>query len=112
MDLIGCRVTIMQNRNTNLNDIYMSDRLQAQLQQIDQYAMTCVVAPMGYGKTTVVNWFWVNAAKRPVHGWFASVFTPTVWQSSGGMHSQPLHMRALISCANMNCRRIFKAPCW
>ena len=88
MDLIGCRVTIMQNRNTNLNDIYMSDRLQAQLQQIDQYAMTCVVAPMGYGKTTAV------------------------WQSSGGMHSQPLHMRALISCANMNCRRIFKAPCW
>lgn len=55
MDLIGCRVTIMQNRNTNLNDIYMSDRLQAQLQQIDQYAMTCVVAPMGYGKTTAVN---------------------------------------------------------
>lgn len=38
MDLIGCKVTIMQNRNTNLNDIYMSDRLQAQLQQIDQYA--------------------------------------------------------------------------
>lgn len=112
MDLIGCRVTIMQNRNTNLNDIYMSDRLQAQLQQIDQYAMTCVVAPMGYGKTTAVNWFLGNAAKRPVHGWFASVFTPTVWQSSGGMHSQPLHMRALISCANMNCRRIFKAPCW
>ena len=107
MDLIGCRGTIMQNRNTNLNDIYMSDRLQAQLQQIDQYAMTCVVAPMGYGKTTAVN-----SAKRPVHGWFASVFTPTVWQSSGGMHSQPLHMRALISCANMNCRRIFKAPCW
>ena len=35
MDLIGCKVTIMQNRNTNLNDIYMSDRLQAQLQQID-----------------------------------------------------------------------------
>ncbi len=57
MDLIGCKVTIMQNRNTNLNDIYMSDRLQAQLQQIDQYAMTCVVAPMGYGKTTAVNWF-------------------------------------------------------
>lgn len=111
MDLIGCKVTIMQNRNTNLNDIYMSDRLQAQLQQIDQYAMTCVVAPMGYGKTTAVNWFWGNAAKYPVHGWFTSAFTPTVWQSSGGVHSQPLHMRALISCANMNCRRIFKASC-
>ena len=63
MDLIGCKVTIMQNRNTNLNDIYMSDRLQAQLQQIDQYAMTCVVAPMGYGKTTAVNWFLDESAR-------------------------------------------------
>ena len=65
MDLIGCKVTIMQNRNTNLNDIYMSDRLQAQLQQIDQYAMTCVVAPMGYGKTTAVNWFLGERSKVP-----------------------------------------------
>lgn len=65
MDLIGCRGTIMQNRNTNLNDIYMSDRLQAQLQQIDQYAMTCVVAPMGYGKTTAVNWFLGERSKAP-----------------------------------------------
>lgn len=65
MDLIGCKVTIMQNRNTNLNDIYMSDRLQAQLQQIDQYAMTCVVAPMGYGKTTAVNWFLGERSKAP-----------------------------------------------
>ena len=65
MDLIGCGVTIMQNRNTNLNDIYMSDRLQAQLQQIDQYAMTCVVAPMGYGKTTAVNWFLGERSKAP-----------------------------------------------
>ena len=55
----------MQNRNTNLNDIYMSDRLQAQLQQIDQYAMTCVVAPMGYGKTTAVNWFLGERSKVP-----------------------------------------------
>lgn len=62
---IGCKVTIMQNRNTNLNDIYMSDRLQAQLQQIDQHAMTCVVAPMGYGKTTAVNWFLGERSKAP-----------------------------------------------
>ena len=51
--------------NTCLNDIYISDRLQAQLQQIDQYAMTCVVAPMGYGKTTAVNWFLGERAKTP-----------------------------------------------
>ena len=112
MDLIGCRVTIMQNRNTNLNDIYMSDRLQAQLQQIDQYAMTCVVAPMGYGKTTAVNWFLGERSKAPgTRVVRISVYSDSL-QSSGGMHSQPLHMRALISCANMNCRRIFKAPCW
>ena len=40
----------------NLNTIYISERLQESLRPISCCAMTIVVAPMGYGKTTAVNW--------------------------------------------------------
>ena len=36
----------------NLNTIYISERLQESLRPISRCAMTTVVAPMGYGKTT------------------------------------------------------------
>ncbi|WP_252208460.1 hypothetical protein [Enterocloster citroniae] len=39
----------------NLNTIYISERLQESLRPISRYALTAVVAPMGYGKTTAVN---------------------------------------------------------
>ena len=41
----------------NLNTIYISERLQESLRPISRCAMTTVVAPMGYGKTTAVNWY-------------------------------------------------------
>ena len=41
----------------NLNIIYISERLQESLRPISRCAMTTVVAPMGYGKTTAVNWY-------------------------------------------------------
>ena len=41
----------------NLNTIYISERLQESLRPISRCAMTAVVAPMGYGKTTAVNWY-------------------------------------------------------
>ena len=40
-----------------LNTIYISERLQESLRPISRCAMTTVVAPMGYGKTTAVNWY-------------------------------------------------------
>ena len=47
----------------NLNTIYISERLQESLRQISHCAMTTVVAPMGYGKTTAVNWYLAERAK-------------------------------------------------
>ena len=47
----------------NLNTIYISERLQESLRPISRCAMTTVVAPMGYGKTTAVNWYLSERAK-------------------------------------------------
>lgn len=47
----------------NLNTIYISERLQESLRPISHCAMTTVVAPMGYGKTTAVNWYLEERAK-------------------------------------------------
>ena len=47
----------------NLNTIYISEGLQESLRPISRCAMTTVVAPMGYGKTTAVNWYLSERAK-------------------------------------------------
>lgn len=47
----------MQKRRLDLNVIYISERVQETLRQTARSALTAVVAPMGYGKTTAVNWF-------------------------------------------------------
>ncbi len=47
----------MSKPKRNLNTIYISERLQESLRPISRCAMTTVVAPMGYGKTTAVNWY-------------------------------------------------------
>ena len=47
----------------NLNTIYISERLQESLRPISRCAMTTVVAPMGYGKTTAVSWYLAERAK-------------------------------------------------
>ena len=46
-----------------LNTIYISERLQERLRPISRCALTTVVAPMGYGKTTAVNWYLAERAK-------------------------------------------------
>ena len=43
-------------RQRRLNTIYISERLQEKLRPIAHSRLTTVVAPMGYGKTTAVNW--------------------------------------------------------
>ena len=45
----------MPKRSWNLNTVYISERLQECLRPISRCALTTVVAPMGYGKTTAVN---------------------------------------------------------
>ena len=47
----------MARRRQDVNQIYISERLQECLRPIAQCALTTVVAPMGYGKTTAVNWY-------------------------------------------------------
>ena len=47
----------MPKRKWNFNDTYISERLQESLRPISRCALTAVVAPMGYGKTTAVNWY-------------------------------------------------------
>ena len=54
---------MMPKAKWNLNTIYISERLQESLRPISRCAMTSVVAPMGYGKTTAVNWYLAERAK-------------------------------------------------
>ena len=53
----------MPKRSWNLNTVYISERLQERLRPISRCALTTVVAPMGYGKTTAVNWYLEERAK-------------------------------------------------
>ena len=53
----------MPKQKQNLNTIYISERLQESLRPISRCALTTVVAPMGYGKTTAVNWYLEQRAK-------------------------------------------------
>ncbi len=53
----------MPKQKRDLNAIYISERLQESLRPILRCALTTVVAPMGYGKTTAVNWYLGERAK-------------------------------------------------
>ncbi len=54
----------MPKAKWNLNTVYISERLQESLRPISRCAMTTMVAPMGYGKTTAVNWYLDERAKQ------------------------------------------------
>ena len=47
----------MRKQKRDPNAIYISERLQESLRPISHCALTTVVAPMGYGKTTAINWY-------------------------------------------------------
>lgn len=53
----------MPKAKWNLNTIYISERLQESLRPISRCALTTVVAPMGYGKTTAVEWYLAECAR-------------------------------------------------
>ena len=54
----------MPKRKQDFNTIYISERLQEALRPISRCALTAVVAPMGYGKTTAVNWYLAERRKE------------------------------------------------
>lgn len=47
----------MPRLKSNMNAIYISERMQECLRHISESDMTTIVAPMGYGKTTAANWY-------------------------------------------------------
>ena len=45
------------NRLKTLNHTFISSHLKDALNTVSEYALTSVTAPMGYGKSTAINWF-------------------------------------------------------
>lgn len=68
-----------------LNTVYVSERLQESLRPVSRCALTTVVAPMGYGKTTAVNWYLEERARlEPVKMIRVSVYSDNLailWKS-------------------------------
>ncbi len=54
----------MPKEKISLNSIYISERLQKSLQPVSNSALTAITAPMGYGKTTAVNWYLSETGER------------------------------------------------
>ena len=54
----------MPKQKPNLNTIYISERLHESLKPISHCTLTTVIAPMGYGKTTAINWYLAERTKR------------------------------------------------
>lgn len=72
----------MARRKPDPGAIYVSPRLQASLEPMGRCALTTVTAPMGYGKTTAVNWF--LAAQPPGSAIRVSIYSdslPALWES-------------------------------
>ena len=55
----------MPKQKATLNTVYISERLQECLRPLSLCALTTVVAPMGYGKTTAVSWYLTQREKEP-----------------------------------------------
>ena len=71
-------------KKRSLNNIYISERLQECLRPLGECALTTVVAPMGYGKTTAVNWYLSKQEKSKAKVVRISVYSDNLaifWQS-------------------------------
>ena len=72
----------MAKRKPDTGAIYISPRLRASLEPVGRCALTVVTAPMGYGKTTAVNWF--LGTQPPDCAIRVSIYSdslPALWQS-------------------------------
>ena len=47
----------MPKRKHGFNTVYISERLQESLRPISHCALSTIIAPMGYGKTTAADWY-------------------------------------------------------
>ncbi len=74
----------MQKRRLDLNAVYISARVQETLHQTARSALTAVVAPMGYGKTTAVNWFLARCSAEGARVVRVSIYSASLaafWRS-------------------------------
>ena len=97
----------------NLNTIYISERLQESLRPISRCALTTVVAPMGYGKTTAVNWYLEQRAKaEAINVIRISVYSDNLeifWKA----YRKPLFGQVLTSYGTILAPRIpLEGDCW
>lgn len=72
----------MARRKPDTGAIYIPPRLRASLEPVGRCALTVVTAPMGYGKTTAVNWF--LGTQPPGCAIRISIYSdslPALWQS-------------------------------
>ena len=72
----------MAKRKPDTGAIYISPRLRASLEPVGRCTLTVVTAPMGYGKTTAVNWF--LGTQPPGCAIRISIYSdslPALWQS-------------------------------
>lgn len=85
----------MPKRKQDFNTIYISERLQEALRPISRCALTAVVAPMGYGKTTAVNWY---LAERRKEENARIIRIPTISQFSGKAYRMPFCVQGFPFC--------------
>ena len=101
----------MPKPKRNLNTIYISERLQESLRPISRYALTAIIAPMGYGKTTAVNWYLEQRAK--VCELFASAYILITLRFSGKAHRTPLPAPVMTFCGTISAPQTHPAAdCW
>ncbi len=68
----------------DINAIYISERMQENLRHIKDSAMTSIVAPMGYGKTTAALWYLEECRQRGHQVFRVNIYSADVnlfWQS-------------------------------
>ena len=74
------------DQHPSVNNLYLSERLQKTLAGVGSHTVTTVIAPMGYGKTTAVNWYLGERARaEPLHSIRISVYSDNLaifWKSA------------------------------
>ena len=74
----------MSRSKSNMNTIYISERVQECMRSISECEITTVSAPMGYGKTTAINWYLRELSDRGSKILRMSIYSSNInlfWQS-------------------------------
>lgn len=58
--------------NLQFDNIFITQRLKNKLNQIYNYPITTVIAPMGFGKTTAIKWWSTRRTKTNDSAMFLS----------------------------------------